>query len=132
MRSLLALRRRAGPAASFAVVSSVVSACRAAELLREAAGGRSMANALLVLQWAVSIVGVGCYAMLIREVFREYRWWAVPFVLFPPALLFVYVPTRWRRCMVPFLVFIACFAMAMALQRARLGYWAWPDVGRSS
>ena len=91
-----------------------------------------MSMSLLAVQWAFSLVGVFCYCLLIREVVREYRWWALPFAIFPPALLFVYVPSHWRRCMVPFLIFVTCFASAMLVQRARLGYWAWPDVGRFS
>lgn len=87
---------------------------------------------LWILQWAVSLVAVGAYFVLVYRCFKEYGGWGVAFLVFPPALLFVYVPTRWRSCWAPALVFVAFFAGAMILQRARLGYWAWPDVGRGA
>ncbi len=88
-----------------------------------------MAILLWVLQWAISLVGVGAYAVLLYHCFKEFGAWGLAFFLFPPALLAYYVPTRWRRCRLPFLVFLACYVGSMSLQRGRLGYWAWPDVG---
>lgn len=89
-----------------------------------------MENAFWALQWVVSLVGVGAYCVLLYHCFKEFGAWAIAFFLFPPALLFFYAPTRWQRCKYPLLVFVACAVLAMVLQRARLGYWAWPDVER--
>jgi hypothetical protein len=46
---------------------------------------------------------------------------------FPPFLLY-YCPTRWQKCRIPFVVFVLAAVLAALLQRARLGYWGWPDV----
>lgn len=87
-----------------------------------------MESTLWVLQWVVSLVGVGAYCMLLYYCFKEFGAWGIAFLLFPPALLLFYVPTRWPRCKYPLLTFLACVVLAMLFQRARLGYWAWPDV----
>ena len=90
-----------------------------------------METGLWLLQWVASILSVGAFCVLLVFCFKEFGAWGVAFLLFPPALLCYYVPTRWNKCRVPLLMFVLCFVTAMALQRVRLGYWAWPDVERS-
>lgn len=90
-----------------------------------------MENALWILQWALSVLGVGAYCVLLVYCFKEYRALGIAFLLFPPALLAFYAPTRWSKCRFPFLLFVASLIGAMILQRLRLGYWAWPDVERA-
>ncbi len=87
---------------------------------------------LWVFQWVVSLVGVGAYAVLLYHCCKEFGAWGIPFVLFPPALIGFYAPTRWARCRYALGVFVVCGCVAMLLQRGRLGYWAWPDVGRAA
>jgi hypothetical protein len=91
-----------------------------------------MTTALWVFQWIVSLIGVGAYVVIVYHCFREFGAWGLAFFLFPPALLAVYAPTRWRKCRYPLLLFVVCFVCAGSLQRGRLGYWAWPDVGRGA
>ena len=87
---------------------------------------------LWIFQWVASIVGVGSFCVLLVYCFQEFGYWGLAFLLFPPALLAYYAPTRWTKCKVPMIVFLTCFAIAMILQRLRLGYWAWPDVERGA
>jgi hypothetical protein len=91
-----------------------------------------MEMAVWALQWVVSLVGVGAYCVILYHCFKEFGAWAIAFLLFPPALLFFYAPTRWQRCKSPLLAFVVCVVVAMLLQRARLGHWAWPDVERGA
>ena len=89
-----------------------------------------MTAALLIAQWAVSLVAVAFYCLLVRQVAMEYGWWAVAFVVFPPACSSSTCPPERLRCWRPFLGFVAAYTVAMGVQRLRLGYWAWADVGR--
>ena len=84
---------------------------------------------LLTMQWIVSLVGVfGGVGLIDYTAFKENWKLGLACFLFPLFLLY-YVPTRWARCRVPFAVFAVAFVSATLLQRARLGYWGWPDVG---
>jgi len=87
-----------------------------------------MTTLLLALQWIVSLIGVfGGVGVIDYFAFKEDWKLGLACFFFPPFLLY-YVPTRWARCRVPAALFIACFAAALLLQRARLGIWGWPDV----
>jgi hypothetical protein len=84
---------------------------------------------LLVLQWIVSLISVFCgIGVIIYWAMKEDWKLGVASLLFPPFLLY-YIPTRWGKCRNSFVVFVVGGAAAALLQRARLGYWAWPDVG---
>jgi hypothetical protein len=84
---------------------------------------------LLILQWVVSLIAVfGGIGLIIYMAMKEDWKLGVACLLFPPFLLY-YIPTRWARCRNPLIVFTVSFIVAALLQRARLGYWAWPDVG---
>lgn len=83
---------------------------------------------LLALQWIVSLIGVfGGIGLIIYLAFKEDWKLGVAGLLFLPFLLY-YIPTRWAKCRNPTVVFAVCFVGAALLQRARLGYWTWPDV----
>jgi len=109
---------------------------------------------LWVLQWVVSLVGVGAYLVLVYHCFREYGAWKVivgwywlstalhregfrnwAFFLFPPGYLLFLIfagSNRWQNLKTPLIVFGLCVLAATVLQRARLGNWAWPNsVGRA-
>lgn len=87
---------------------------------------------LLTMQWVVSLIGVfGGAGLCDCRAFKENWKLGLACLLFPAFLLY-YVPTRWARCRVPFAVFAVAFVAAALFQRARLGYWGWPDVGASS
>jgi hypothetical protein len=91
-------------------------------------GETSLNTALLILQWLVSFVGVfGGVGLIIYLAFKEDWKLGTVSLLFLPFLLY-YIPTRWSECRNPTIVFVICFVVAALLQRARLGYWAWPDV----
>jgi hypothetical protein len=84
---------------------------------------------LLVLQWIVSLIAVfGGIGLIIYLAMKEDWKLGVACLLFPPFLLY-YIPSRWDKCRYPFIVFAVGFVIAALVQRARLGYWAWPDVG---
>ncbi len=84
---------------------------------------------LLVLQWVVSLIAVfGGIGLIIYLAMKEDWKLGVACILFPPFLIY-YISTRWGRCRNPFIVFAVGSVIAALLQRARLGYWAWPDVG---
>jgi hypothetical protein len=91
-----------------------------------------MTTLLWVLQWVVSLVGVGAYVAIVYHCFQEFGAWGLAFLLFPPALLAFYAPTRWRKCRGSLLLFVVCCVLAALLQWGRLGYWAWPDVERGA
>ena len=83
---------------------------------------------LLVLQWIVSLIGVfGGVGLIIYRAFKEDWKLGVVGFLFLPFLVY-YIPTRWAKCRNPTIVFAVGAVAATLLQRARLGYWAWPDV----
>jgi hypothetical protein len=85
-------------------------------------------TSLLVLQWIVSLIGVfGGVGLIDVRAFQENWKLGVACFIFPP-FLFYYIPTRWDKCRFPFAVFAVAFVAALLLQRARIGYWAWPDV----
>ena len=85
-------------------------------------------NLLWGLQLVVSPIAVLYGIGLIVYLAMKEDWkLGVACLLFPPFLLY-YIPTRWGRCRYPFVVFAVGFVAAALLQRARLGYWAWPDV----
>ena len=87
-----------------------------------------MNTLLLVLQWIVSLIGVfGGVGLIIYLAFQEDWKLGVAVFLFLPFLLY-FIPTRWAKCRNPTIVFVVCAIAAALLQRARLGYWAWPDV----
>ena len=84
---------------------------------------------LLVLQWVISLIAVfGGIGVIIYFALKEDWRLGVACLLFWPFLLY-YIPSRWVRCRNPFIVFALGSVIAALLQRARLGYWAWPDVG---
>jgi hypothetical protein len=70
----------------------------------------------------------GGIGLIIYMAMKEDWKLGVACILFPPFLIY-YIPTRWGRCRNPFIVFAVGFVIAVLHQRARLGYWAWPDVG---
>ena len=113
-----------------------------------------METLLWVLQWVVSLVGVGAYLVLVYHCFREYGAWKViigwywlstalhhygfrnwAFFLFPPGYLLILIfagSNRWQNLKTPLIVFGLCVLAATVFQRARLGNWAWPNsVGRA-
>ncbi|MCE2796757.1 MAG: formylglycine-generating enzyme family protein [Planctomyces sp.] len=113
-----------------------------------------METLLWVLQWVVSLVGVGAYLVLVYHCFREYGAWKViigwywlstalhqegfrnwAFFLFPPGYLLFLIfagSNRWQNLKTPLIVFGLCVLAATVFQRARLGNWAWPNsVGRA-
>ena len=84
---------------------------------------------LLVLRWIVSLISVfGGIGVIICWAMKE-DWKLGVASLLVPAFLLYYVPTRWGKCRNPFVMFAVGGAAAALLQRARLGSWAWPDVG---
>lgn len=84
---------------------------------------------LWVVQLVVSLIAVfGGVGLIVYWAFKEDWKLGAACLVFPPFLLY-YIPTRWGQCRIPLVVFVACFVVAALLQRARLGYWAWPDVG---
>lgn len=82
--------------------------------------------ALWILQWIVTIIAIGAYIAILHPALKEFGIGGL--LLFFPLILLIYVPLRWRDCKFPFLLLAACVVAAALLQRARLGYWAWPDV----
>jgi hypothetical protein len=88
-----------------------------------------MPTVLLVLQWIVSLIGVfGGIGLIIYFAFQEDWKLGVVSLFFLPFLLY-FIPTRWAKCRGPLATFIVCFVLALLIQRQRLGFWAWPDVG---
>jgi hypothetical protein len=87
-----------------------------------------MDTALLALQWVVTFVAIGAYLVLLHPALKDHGVWGL-WLLFPPVLI-LYALVKWQRCKYPFLILITCLVAAALLQRARLGYWAWPDVER--
>jgi hypothetical protein len=81
---------------------------------------------LWILQGLVSLGGIGAFLIILHPTLKEYGIWGL-WLFFPPVLI-LYPLFRWKRFKYPYLVFIACFVAAALLQRARLGYWDWPDV----
>jgi len=88
-----------------------------------------MGTFLWALQLIVSLIGVlGCFGTAGHFAFKEDWRLGVICVLLPVAFLY-YIPTRWRNCKYLASLLAVCGVIAALLQRARLGYWAWPDVG---
>jgi hypothetical protein len=74
----------------------------------------------------VSIAAIGAGIAILHPALKEHGIGGL--LLFLPPIFVIYSFFRWQRCKYPFLTLVACLALAAVLQRARLGYWAWPDV----
>ncbi len=71
---------------------------------------------LLALQWIVSLIAVlGGIGVIIYLALKEDWKLGVACILFPPFLVY-YIPTRWKVCRTPFVVFLVGFVVAALLQ----------------
>jgi hypothetical protein len=93
-----------------------------------------MATFLWAIQIIVSVLGVFIgFGWIWGVAFREDWKVALVGVILMPIFLPYFIVTRWSKYQLkyPVLILVVTGIAAALLQRARLGYWAWPDVERS-
>jgi dolichol kinase len=89
---------------------------------------------LWTMQWIVSLAFVLLgFGWFLSAAFKENWLFAIFTIAFPPFLLW-FVPVHWSkyRLKYPIMIIVGGLILAALLQRARLGYWDWPDVEQST
>lgn len=85
---------------------------------------------LLILQWIVSLIAVGCICYVYHVAFLENKLLAIIGIVLMPIFLPVFLVMHWKKYNLKYalIIFLLGFLFAACLQRARLGFWDWPDV----
>lgn len=83
-----------------------------------------------ICQWMVSIIGVGAICYLYWVAFQESKLLCLLAIFLSPLLLPYILVRYWNKYQLEgtLLLFVTMGVLAGCFQRARIGFWDWPDV----